>query len=203
MRPALRSFLLFAVAWVPASVVLFLWLSGFLTTWSGQAVSVRTADPVLAKLQVLVVEEDGRYFEDFWPREALTGTDLAIDRTGLPPKPLPEGLPSTVKERFTLSFTVTPEGGVARDISTASPQTLGMALFALFGGLLIRNMLVAGNPFSIEPRGVELVKRQVGHGQIAPTANSGGGGNKENRASRRSRKGPPPPKKRRGGGRRR
>lgn len=195
MKPQLRSFLLFATGWIPVSVGLFLLISGFFTAWEGQVVSVRNADPELPKLQVLVVTDETE-FERHWPRWALEDLDLRIDPRALPSKPLPEGLPTTVKERFTLSFTLTSEQGV-RTLSTATPQTLGLALFAFVFGLLGRNMLVAGNPFSLEPRGVELVKAQAQAGNVAPPA-----GGKQ-KAKRKGRKGPPPPKRRRGSGRRR
>ena len=195
MKPKVRSFLLFALGWLPACVVLFLLISGFASAWHGTVVSVRSAHEDLPKLQVLVVG-DGERFEAWWPREALTPYDLAIDPRALPATPLPEGLPTTHKDRFTLSFTLDGDD-VHQVLPTATPTTFGLALLAFALGLLGRNMVIAGNPFSLEPRGVELVKAQPAAGTAAPAKP------KAKSKPRRSGKGPPPPKKRRGSGRRR
>lgn len=194
MKPKVRSFALFTVFWAPACVVLFLLISGFTSAWDGKVVSVRSAHEDLPKLQVLVVTPDDN-FEAWWPREALVPLDLAIDPLALPVKPLPDDLPTTHKDRFTLSFTLA-DDSTTQVLPTATPQTFGLALLAFFLGLLGRNMVVAGNPFSLEPRGVELVKAQPSPGSAAPPT-------APTKTRNRGRKGPPPPKRRRGSGRRR
>lgn len=194
----MRAFAVFLALWFPVVVVVFLWLSGFFTSWHGHAVSVRSAKPDQVVHQVLVVDDAGSRFEDHWPVEVLQGIDLAIDPRAVPPTELPEGLPRTEKERFTMSFTLTPDGGVPRVISTATPQTLGLALLLFVLGALGRNMMVAGNPLSLEPRGVELVKAQRPPGSVGPS-----GDEPSTSKRRRTKKGPPPPKRRRGTGRRR
>lgn len=197
----MRSFLVFLAAWIPLTGLLFLLVSGFLSSWTGQVVSVRAAtsgETEQTTFQVLVVEDDQSSFESTWPADAVLGLDLRIDRLALPPSPLPEGLARTEKQRFTLSFTVTPEGGVAREISTATPQTFALAILALVGGILLRNMVVAGNPLSLDPKGVELVKAQAPPGRSTRPPAEGGEPSRRSRA----KKGPPPPRPRRGSGRR-
>ena len=198
MKPAVRSFLVFLAVWIPLTAVLFLLLSGFLSSWSGQMVSVRAATPDQTTHQVLVVQDDGSRFEATWPVDAVLGLDLKIDRLALPPSPLPKGLARTQKQRFTLTFTVVPDGGTAREISTATPQTFALTILALVGGILLRNMVVAGNPLSLDPKGVELVKAQKPPGRVADP----GGGDDPPTRRPRPKQGPPPPRPRRGSGRR-
>jgi hypothetical protein len=199
MKPAVRSLLLFAVGWAALCIALFLFLAGFFSSWDGVAVSVRDSNPEQAVYSVLIAEDDGTRFETDWPAYAVKGLSLSIDPLALPPKPLPEGLPRTRKTRWTMSFTVTPEEGGARTVGTPQPQSLAIALLVFLVGIGGRNMMVAGSPISIEPRGISLPKAQRPPGQTS-SPDEGGGGPK--RASR-AQKGPPPGKKRRGGGRRR
>ncbi|MEZ4318217.1 MAG: hypothetical protein R3F61_11975 [Myxococcota bacterium] len=201
MRPAVRSVLVFAVGWAALCALLFLFLAGFFTAWNGVAVSVRDGDPEQAVYSVLIVEDDGTRFEADWPAHAVQGLKLSIDSLALPPKPLPEGLPRTEKQRWSTSFTVTPAEGEARSVGTTKPQALAIALLVFVIGLGGRNMMVAGSPLSIEPTGITLPKAQRPPGQAA-SPDAGGGGGTTSRASR-PQKGPPPGKRRRGGGRRR
>lgn len=199
MTPAVRSVLLFAVGWALACAALFLFLAGFFTSWDGVAVSVRDANPDRAVYSVLVVEPDGDRFEVDWPKYAIDGLKLGIDPLALPPKPLPEGLPTTTKAPWGMSFTVTTEGGGTRTAATPQPQALAIAVLVFLLGLGGRNMMVAGSPISIEPRGITLPKTQKPPGAASSGGDEGGGST----APRRPKKGPPPGKPRRGGGRRR
>ena len=202
MRPAIRSLLLFILGWLPVCVGLFLFLASFFTSWDGRAVSVRSSDPEQAVYSVLIAPDEGERFEVDWPVIAVEGLNLSIDPLALPPKPLPDGLPRTKKQPWTMEFTVSPDGGGVRTVPTTGPQAISIALLVFLLGIGIRNMLVAGSPISIEPRGITLPKGQAAAGQIAPTSGgTGGSGGRSSRTSR-PRKGPPPGKRRRGGGRR-
>jgi hypothetical protein len=193
MTPHVRSFVLFIAGWCGISLLVFLFLADFFTGWSGRAVSVRDVGGEQTMLEVLVVENDGSRFERAWPREAVVDLNLGIDRRALPPKPLPKGLPRTNKDPFTLSFTLEPEGGGVRTVATTGPQPMAIALLFFFLGTLIRNMIVAGSPFSlVRPEATESTT-------AAPPTPPVAGPSKKGRA----KKGPPPSKKRRGGGRRR
>jgi len=195
VRPAIRSLLLFIAGWLPVCVGLFLFLASFFSAWDGRAVSVRSSDPEQAVYSVLIAPDEGDRFEVDWPVIAVEGLNLSIDPLALPPKPLPEGLPRTQKLPWTMEFTVTPEGGGVRTVPTTGPQAISIALLVFLLGVGIRNMMVAGSPISIEPRGITLPKGQAAAGHIVPTSGS------SSRPSR-PRKGPPPGKRRRGGGRR-
>lgn len=201
MRPPVRSLILFLTGLAALAVALFLFLAGFFSQWEGRVVSVRDNDAEKAMVQVLVADDADTRFELAWPRPAITGVKLAIDPLALPPKTLPEGLPTTKKERYSLSFELTPDGGEARTVQTNKAAPLGVALLFFFLTAALRNMIVAGSPFSIEPSGVTLPKAQAQAGSVAPT--QGGGSQGGNRKPQRAKKGPPPSKKRRGGGRRR
>ena len=192
---SVRAFVLFMLGWVPATVVCFLYLSGFFQSWTGHAVSVRPVEEDAVMARVLIVDETGDAFEDWWPLEMLEGIDLPFDRLAIPPSTVPEGSPRTQKALYTMSYTIEPADGGSRVVSTATPTTLGLSLVILLLGVALRNMLYAGNPFSLEPRGVELVKAQRAPGS------TGTQGSKPSRRST-SKKGPPPPKRRRGSGRR-
>ncbi len=200
---AIRNTVLFAIAWAVVSAGVFLFLAGFFTQWSGVAVSVRDGDPDQSVYQVLIVDDAGESFEADWPARAIEGLSLPIDPLALPPSDLPDDLPRTEKERWAMAFTVASvtdgQVGTPRRFTTTQVPSLGIALLVFVIGLGARNMMVAGSPFSIEPRGVTLPAAQSAPGSVAGGTGSGGSGNKR----ARGRKGPPPPKRRRGGGRRR
>ena len=192
MSKAVRSLLIFLGPFAVISFVFFLYVAGFFASWDGATVSVRSAKEDQVIYRVLVQERDGTTQEVFMPKVAIDGADLRIDPRAVGLNTVPEDLPHTTKSPFTLSYTVTHKGKI-RTLSTASPTHLGMGLLFFLVGIGIRNMVVAGSPFSIEPRGVDLPKAQVPAGQIAA-----------NRRPKKSRaqKGPPPQKRRRGSGRR-
>ena len=205
---ALRATALFGATWLVVSVGVFLFLAGFFTAWSGVAVSVRDANPDRSVYTVLIADDSGARFETTWPARAVEGLSLPIDPLALPPKPLPDDLPRTEKARWSMAFTVAAvedgQVGAARRITTTRSQALAIALLVFVVGFGGRNMMVAGNPFSIEPRGITLPAAQAPAGQISGGSGGGdGGGGTTNRSRPRGRKGPPPTKKRRGGGRRR
>ncbi|MCB9672817.1 MAG: hypothetical protein H6736_18155 [Alphaproteobacteria bacterium] len=198
MTPAVKSFALAVVAWAVVCVGVFLYASDFFSTWHGQAVSVRGMDPDRAVLQVLVVEDDGGRFEAAWPREALDGMNLAIDRLALPPKPLPEGLPRTNKDRFALTFTLEPDGGGVRTVATTGMRPLGVALLIFLVGVGFRNMMVAGSPLALA-RPEQAPRTHTAAPPPPPSASASGASG----AGRpRPKKGPPPGRPRRGSGRR-
>ena len=194
MSKAVRSLLIFLGPFAVVSFIFFLYVAGFFASWDGVAVSVRSAKEDQTIFRVLVQESTGQTQEVFMPKVAIDGADLRIDPRAVGLTKVPDTLPTTKKEPFTLSYSITHEGKV-RTLSTASPTHLGMGLLFFAVGFGIRNMIVAGSPFSIESTGVDLPRAQVPAGQIAAAPRSG----KKSRA----KKGPPPQKKRRGGGRRR
>jgi hypothetical protein len=194
MHPLLR----YALLATPLAALVFLWSADFFTTWSGQVVSVRAATTVDAPvLRVLVVEEDRSYYEIDWPKAVVDPLDLDVDNTGVPRTKLPEDAPTTSKDRFSLSFTVTPNEGATKVVPTTSARALSLAFVTWLLGLFLHNMWLSGSPWSWERREFELPKNQEqgtsGQPQEDPQA--------AKRA--RSRKGPPPARKRRGAGRRR
>lgn len=199
MTPATRTFAMFVATWTLVCVGLLLLLSGFFTSWNGRVVSVRDLDPEKPVAEVLLVTSDGARFERVWPREAIAGLDLDVQKRGLLPMELPDDLARSRKEPFSLTFTIQPEGGGTRTVATTGPRPLAMALLVFFVGIGIRNMVVAGNPLSLAgPDG--RVTNHTAAPPEPPAASSEGGGGKR---AKRAKKGPPPGKRRRGGGRRR
>jgi len=192
VSPQVRALLIYAVGFLPVPVLVFLVVSDFFTAWYGTAVSVlpaTTEDP--SGFEVLIVEpgdDDG--FRRRWPAGVVRDLDLPKDEFGIVPTDPEEAPPETKKERFTLSYTIEPEAGEPLTLPTTSPTAFGLAILVYVLGLFGRNMIVAGSPFSLEPTGVYLPKRQAASGQVAP-----GRGN-------RPRKGPPPTGRRKGRGRR-
>lgn len=193
MQPHVKSFVVFLAGWTAVAFVLLLLLSDFFSAWDGRVVSVRSGDPERATAQVLVVEDAGDRFETTWSRDALDGIEVAIDRFALPPIPLPPGLTRTTKERFTLSYTLQPEGAGVRTVATTGQRPLALALLFLFVGTGVRNMIVAGSPVSLRRR------KTVGNTAAPPAPPSA----EAPRKTSRSKKGPPPKNKRRGGRRKR
>lgn len=184
---------MFAAAWAPAAVLVFLLASDFFSAWGGYVVSVRPSpEPDPASYRVLISDGEGTNLEKWWPADQVRPYQLPVDGLGLPPADIPTTRPRTNKTRFQLHYLVHPGGEDAdwQVIPTTSPTSLGLALFVWVLGIAIRNMAWSGSPFSLEPRGVFLPRGQAAAG--APAQPSGGG---------RPRKGPPPPKRRRGRGR--
>ena len=56
---------------------------------------------------------------------------------------------------------------------TTSPASLGVGFLVLILGIAGRNMIVAGSPFSLEPRGMSLPSPTLGRADQIATANLG------------------------------
>lgn len=193
MQPHVKSFVVFLAGAAGVALVVFLLMSDFFSAWDGRVVSVRSGDPERATAQVLIDDDAGGRFETTWSREALDGIEVTIDSFALPPSPLPPGLTRTTKERFTLSYTLRPEGAGVRTVATTGQRPLALALLFLFVVTAVRNMIVAGSPFSLE-------RRQTATNTAAPPPVPSA---RAPEKKVRSKKGPPPKTKRRGGRRKR
>lgn len=191
MHPLVR----YALIVTPVSVLVFLVLSGFFDAWHGRVVSYRPSpseEP--AVLQVLVVAPDRTYSEHAWPADLVRDLTLPPNPSGVPSvKVEPEG-PETTKNRFALSFDVSPAEGPTRRQPTTSARALSSAVLLWLLGLALHNMYLSGSPFSWAPRTRELPETSPRTGEIPQAAQ---------RRRTRGRPGPPPPKPRRGQGRRR
>ncbi len=178
---------------VPVAIFVFLLFSDFFSSWDGHAVSVRpTVDESPEAYTVLIAQADGETIERVWPAALVQGLALPMDPFAIPPSPIPEARPATKKRAMTLHHLIKRQGGEWDSVPTTSPSSLGLGLLALLIGIALRNMVVAGSPFSIEPREALLPRAQAASGQIAKGARQG----------RRGQKGPPPGRPQRGRGRR-
>ena len=196
--PGWRRFVLHAaLALLPAALVL-LWTCDFFTAWDGRAVSLRPVDGDRAPLTrtVLIVEPGpegarDRKLERQWPSALVQELGLPIDALALGPTEIPAERPTTHKARWTLSYEVQATDG-ARTVPTTTPQALGVALLVWLGLVALRNMVVGGTPWNIEPRERYAVPVADKAGQaVAPSARGP-----------LSKPGPPPPRPVRGRGRR-
>ena len=192
ISPAMRRFLIFVAAMVPVTVLVFLYASDFLGSWDGRVVSLRPPErDNPASYQVLIVEPDGTRLERAWRADLVRTLGLPADPLAIPPDTIPKERPSTRKSAYSLYFELQEQNdGAWTVVPTTSPSSFGVAMLVFLAGIAVRNMIVAGSPFSIEPQGLTLPKAQAPSGQIA-----------RNRGSR-PRKGPPPPRPRKGSGRR-
>ena len=96
-----------------------------------------------------------------------------------------------MKSRYSLHFLVEKAESGHAIVPTTSPSALALALLLWLMGLLLRNMIVSGSPFSFESRPTRLPEQLPTPGQV-----------KQNKAAR-SKYGPPPPKRGKGKRRRR
>jgi hypothetical protein len=192
MGEATRKLLVFLAVALPISVLVFLVASDFFTAWSGRAVSTRPPrSEAPASYSVLISNDDGSRIEREWPSDLVGRLRLPVDAMAIPPLPIPDDRPRTSKSRFALHFLVQePETADFTTVPTTSPRAAGLALIVLLVSLGVRNMVVAGSPFSIEPREAYLPPAQPAAGQVT------------NKTYSRGRKGPPPPRPRKGRGRR-
>ena len=176
---------------MPVVILSFLVAADFFGSWNGHVVSkfpATSENP--SSYRVLIVEQNGRdRLERSWPAGLVGPLGLPVDAYGIPPDEIPEERPRTRKSPYALHFLLQ-IGEEWRTVPTTTPSSLGVAFLVLVLGIAVRNMIVAGSPFSLEPQGLTLPKGQVPSGQAAPTRGS------------RSQKGPPPPRRRRGAGRR-
>lgn len=184
-RSTVISFSLSIVFALAAAVLVFLTVCGFFSSWSG--VVVATAVPIDGPRTAVWMMDDGAkdMVQRTLPTPALADRPLRVDPRGIPPVPMPPGLPSANKSRFTLHFIMTDVESKAQVHPTTSPTGLSLAVLVFFVILFVRNMFVAGSPFRIEARATQLPKPQTPAGQLAPTQRP------------RPKKGPPPPNKRR------
>jgi len=177
---------------LPLAVVVLLWASDLFSAWDGRVVSVRPIPPDARVATVLIVDADGEAFERRWPAPLVRKLGLRVDELAIAPSTVPSEAPVTRKSRFSLNYIVdTPDGFTAEP--TTTPQSVALALVALILAVALRNMVVAGAPWAIEPRRAYLPVALAPSGQAAPTAQRGGA---------RPRKGPPPPRPSVGRGRR-
>ena len=195
-RP-LMNLLRYVLIATPLSVLIFLAISGFFSSWNGHAVSVRpTTSESPASYTVLIVNYSGDHSEVSWPANIVESLDLPFNPTGIPPTTIAEAAPKTKKLSYTLSFTVQqPETekaeGASEDAQATqtgamtSPQTLAIALLIWLIGLGIHNMVLSGSPFDLTRRPKRLAQLAPA-GQVAPT-------------KRRGSKGPPPQRNRKRG----
>jgi len=180
------------LAALPFVVLAFLVSCDFFGAFHGKAVSTRpprSDNP--ASYTVLIANDDGTRVEREWPADLVRGLALPVDALAIPPAEISDLRPLTVKSRYTLQFGVKAHDATTwTDVPTTSPRGIGAALLTLLVLVAVRNMVVAGSPFAIEPRPAFLPKAQPPSGQITP------------RATARGHKGPPPPRPRKGRGRR-
>jgi hypothetical protein len=180
----------------PVCLIVFLTLSLYFTTWHGSVISYR---PVKAEapvsLRVLIVTAERDTTEADWPAQLVTDLALPADNTGVPPVTLPTDMPSTVKERFSLSFTVEKQGEPTRVVSTLAPQPFYTAVLLWLIGLLVNNMRLSGTPWRFTPAEFSLP-------EPLPTGRADDTGAPPLPARPQSKKGPPPPRPRKGLGRR-
>ncbi len=190
MHPLLR----YVLVATPLAILAFLLLSDVHRAWDGHVVSIRPVpEGGSVTRTVLIVDDDRHGTEAVWPTEFVEGLPVQVDPTATPPLTIPDDAARTQKPRWSLWFTVQPNGGSARAIPTYSARTLSVALLLWMVGLAIHNMLRSGSPFSWVRGDLSLPASQPTTGQApAPSATKA-----------RSRKGPPPPRRRRGAGRRR
>lgn len=165
--------------------------SDFFVSWNGHAVSVKPPeDPDPSSYLVLVVEDDGHKVQRTWPASRVEPLGLPVDPYAITPDEIPEARPRTSKSAYSLHYVLQQPNGTWETVPTTSPASLGVGFLVLLMGIAVRNMIVAGSPFSLEPRKLTLPKAQAPSGQVA------------SRGGRRPQKGPPPPRPRKGAGRR-
>lgn len=192
MSTALRRFLLFVAALIPVTILAFLAASDFFGAWNGRAVSVRPQqeEGAPSHYQVLIVNNDDTTVERTWPAARVDPLKLPVDPFAITPDTIPAERPRTTKSSYTLHYLLEKPNGEWETVPTTSPASLGVGFLVFVLGIAVRNMIVAGSPFSLQPRGLTLPKAQAPSGQVATR-----GGN-------RPKKGPPPGRRRKGVGRR-
>lgn len=183
--------MVFVVALIPVTVLAFLIASDFFVSWNGTAVSVLPSEEVNPeRYQVLIVESDRSTLRQVWSAALVEPLGLPVDPYGIPPDDIPDDRPRTTKSAYALHFLLQQANGEWQTVPTTSPASLGVGFLVFVLGIALRNMIVAGSPFSLEPRGLTLPKAQTPTGQVA------------SRGASRPKKGPPPSRRRKGAGRR-
>jgi hypothetical protein len=183
----------YALAATPISLLVFLYLSSFFTTWGGQVISFRPSqveEP--AVLSILIVTDDRTEKELLWPAELVSSLQVPANITGIPPVTLPEDGPVTTKSPFTLQFEITQKDQPKKVVSTLSARALYSAVLLWVLGFFLNNMRISGSPWSFTPSAFKL----------PPPMPTGGNNGEGPGQGSTSRKGPPPGKRRRGQGRR-
>lgn len=172
----------------------FLLLAGFFAQWDGHAVGVRPYAGASAKVyQVLIVEEGGNTVERNMSALAIDGLNLPLNDVGVAPNVLPPTAAATKKSRFQLSYLVqraAAEGetvGSWKSYPTTTPQALGAVVLMWLMALGVRNMIYAGSPIGIDPRGVSLPKGQA---QAGVATRSTKGRSRKTVPNRRPSRGP-------------
>lgn len=165
MSPAARL-LRFVAITLPVAVLVGLWSSDFFAGWDGRAVSVRPARSEEPPTRTVSIAQDDGWFEREWPSELVATLGLPIDPSGIPPLQISEDRPSTTKKRFGLHFLVEGTDGF-QVVPTTRPQSVGLALLVWAALIALRNMAVAGVPWSLTPRERYLPAAQAPVGQVA------------------------------------
>ena len=170
--------------------LLFLVICDFFGAYRATAVSTDPYDVNETKVvQVHLFDQQDNHFERTWSLKLAKEADLPVN--GRPnSKTFNEDGPIVQKDRYTLSYSVKLGPDQTIVVPTTTPYAL--AVVVLLAGLLLflRNMYIAGSPFSIQKRDHKPLKQLAPSGQPA-------------RNRRSSRKGPPPKRGRKGQGRRR
>ncbi len=188
----LRAILSYALVGTPIAVLVFLFATRFFVSWDGHVVGMQpyqAADPEW--YTVLVVEPDRNERRFQWKAEIVEGREIPITQILAPPPTIPDEAIHTQKSRFSLHYLIQRLDGGHDLVPTTTPQALVLALLVWVLGLLLRNMIYAGSPFSLASRPTVLPRALPPAGQVAPGQGP------------RSKKGPPPPRPSKGQGRRR
>ena len=165
MSPAARL-LRFVAFTAPVALVVGLWSSDFFAAWDGRAVSVRPARSEEPATRTVSIAEDDGWFEREWPSEVVAALDLPVDASGIPPVRIAEERPVTTKRRFALHFLVDGADGF-QVVPTTRPQAVGLALLVWAALVALRNMAIAGVPWSIVPHERFHPETQPPTGQVA------------------------------------
>lgn len=183
---------MFVAALIPVTIVAFLVASDFFGAWNGHAVSVLPPgeDSPPSNYQVLIVNTDRSTLTRTWSADRVEPLGLPVDAYQITPDVIPEERPRTTKSLYALHYLIEGPNQEWVTVPTTSPASLGVGFLVFVIGIALRNMIVAGSPFSLEPQGLTLPKAQAPSGQVATR-----GGN-------RPKKGPPPGRRRKGAGRR-
>lgn len=189
MRALLRDALLL----LPAALLVFLLGGDFFRAWDGIVLSVAPpGERDTSARRVRIVDGD-RVLERWWPGDVVEALHLPTDPSPVPPVRLPEGRPAAHKGRFTFRTEVTPAEGASVVVPTTSTGLLALALGAWALLVALRNMVVGGAPWAVEPRAEPAEGEKPASRVAAPEA-----------VPRRRNKDvtKPPPRPRRGVGRR-
>lgn len=159
------ALLRFVALTAPVAVLVVLGASDFFVGWDGRAVSVRPARSEDPPTRTVLIAESDDAFEREWPSDLTDTLSLPVDPQAIAPATVSEERPATNKHRFTLHFLVDGPTGF-QVIPTTSPEALGLGLLVWAVLIALRNMIVAGAPWAIEPRARFVPVVQPPSGQV-------------------------------------